>query len=56
MEKRLRFRERHNGSPKEGMRQEWDEWQVVEGRKVIGRYDLRSQALKVHPDAKCEKN
>lgn len=22
----------------------WEEWQLVEGRKVIGRYDLKEQA------------
>ncbi len=53
MTKTLRFRRRTNASPKEGRRQAWEEWQVVDGRKVIGRYDLRSQALKAHPDAQC---
>lgn len=27
------------------------EYQVWEGRRIIGRYDLLSQAKKAHPDA-----
>jgi hypothetical protein len=41
---KIRHRERICSSPKAGLRQSWDEWQVVEGRKVVGRFDLREQA------------
>jgi hypothetical protein len=51
MTKKIRYRERRNASPKEGHRQAWDEWQVTDGKKVIGRYDLLSQATAAHPDA-----
>ncbi len=49
--KKIRYRERHNASPKEGHRQAWDEYQVLDGRKIIGRYDTEAQAKKAHPDA-----
>lgn len=51
MGKKIRIRERRNASPPAGTRQAWDKVQVVESRKVIGRYDLITQALKAHPDA-----
>jgi len=42
----LKIRERHriNASPKEGLRQAWTEYQVVQGRRVLSRHDLREQA------------
>jgi len=51
MGKKIRYRERVNSSPPEGRRQSWGEYQVVEGRRVIGRYDLLEQAKKAHPEA-----
>jgi hypothetical protein len=41
---KIRLRERRNASPKDGCRQAWDEWQVVDGRKILSRHDLESQA------------
>jgi hypothetical protein len=41
---KIRERSRRCASPKEGLKQAWDEVQVVEGRKVVARFDLRSQA------------
>jgi hypothetical protein len=49
--KKLRYRRRINASPPPGLRQAWDEYQVWQGRKIIGRYDFREQALRDHPDA-----
>lgn len=43
---KIRYRERICASPKEGHRQSWGEYQVVEGRKVIARFDLEAQAVK----------
>ena len=46
MVRKLTIRERHrvNASPREGERQSWVEWQVVEGRKVLSRHDFKEQA------------
>ena len=41
---KIRFRDRVCASPKEGHRQSWSEYQVIEGRTVIARFDLRPQA------------
>ncbi len=40
----VRLRVRRNASPKDGLRQIWDEWQVCDGRKVISRHDTEAQA------------
>lgn len=42
----IRERHRRCASPKEGMRQAWDEVQVLRGRRVIFRCDIQSQAIK----------
>lgn len=45
----LRERERCQASPPAGAdmhRQRWTEWQVVHGRKIVSRHDLRDQALR----------
>lgn len=42
----IRERDRRCASPKDGLRQAWSEVQVVEGRKVVARFDLRYQAEK----------
>jgi hypothetical protein len=47
----IRRRDRVNSSPPEGMRQEWTEYQVVSRTKIIGRFDLLSQALRDYPGA-----
>jgi hypothetical protein len=36
--------ERTNASPREGERQNWSEYQVVHGRRVVSRHDTRKQA------------
>jgi len=41
----IRDRTRRCASPKEGMRQKWGEVQVVLGRRVVARFDLREQAV-----------
>ena len=40
----IRYRERICSSPKPGFRQSWHEHQVVDGRKILARFDLREQA------------
>lgn len=40
----IRYRERVQASPKEGLRQSWTEYQVVEGRRVLSRHDSEEQA------------
>lgn len=50
----IRYRDRVQSSPPRGMRQSWGEYQVVEGRKIVGRFDLLSQARKEYPDAVAE--
>lgn len=42
---KIRTRTRRQWSPPPGMRQVWDEVQVVEGRKVVHRCGLESEAL-----------
>jgi hypothetical protein len=41
---RIRERERRCASPKEGLKQVWDEAQVWEGRRIVARFDLVEQA------------
>ena len=41
---KIRERHRYTASPKAGFDTEWIEFQVVDGRKIIGRFDLREQA------------
>jgi len=40
----IRFRRLRNASPKRGMKSAWDEWQVVDGRRVVSRHDTEKQA------------
>ena len=40
----IRDRERRLASPPAGTRQAWVEWQVLDGRRVVSRHDVRSQA------------
>lgn len=40
----IRIRTRRLASPPEGLRQEWDEAQVLDGRKIVARFDIREQA------------
>lgn len=46
---------RLQSSPPRGMRQTWDEWQVVQGRRVLFRHDLRHRAegWRAWRDVKC---
>ncbi len=37
--------ERSTSSPREGQRAAWTEYQVRQGRRVLSRHDLRTQAL-----------
>lgn len=41
---KIREKIRRCASPKDGLRQKWTEWQVVEGRKVLSRHDTEAQA------------
>ena len=43
--RRVICKERRCASPREGLRQSWTEWQVVEGRRVVSRHDTERQAL-----------
>ena len=40
----IRKRRRRLASPKVGMKSAWDEWQVVDGRRVVSRHDSEQQA------------
>lgn len=40
----IRERRRVQASPPPNHRQEWYEWQVVWGRRVVSRHDIRKQA------------
>lgn len=40
----IRMRRRQLASPKRGMKSAWDEWQVVDGRRVVSRHDSEQQA------------
>lgn len=48
---KIRYREGFRWSPPEGQRQEWREFQVVNGRKIVARYDLLDQARRDYPGA-----
>lgn len=41
----IRSRERRQASLREGLRQAWTEWQVVDGRRVVSRHDFEHQAI-----------
>jgi hypothetical protein len=41
---KIRLRERVLASPRDGERQSWTEYQVVQGRRVISRHDTEDQA------------
>jgi hypothetical protein len=43
---RIRRREMRKASPKEGMRNKWTEYQVLDGRRVVSRHDTEEQARK----------
>jgi hypothetical protein len=51
MPKKIRVRERCGYSKEAGGHAAWVEYQVVDGRKIVGRYELLSHATKAHPDA-----
>lgn len=38
-------KQRRYASPREGERQAWTEWQVLDGRKVLSRHDTERQAI-----------
>lgn len=42
----VRHRSRRGGRVQEGLDYEWEEWQVVSGRRVISRHDSEDLALK----------
>lgn len=42
--RRIIEKQRRCASPREGMRQSWTEWQVVDGRRVLSRHDTEKQA------------
>jgi hypothetical protein len=41
----IRPRERRKASPREGERQAWIEWQVIQQRRVVSRHDTKEQAV-----------
>ena len=43
---KIRYRHRRGYSREAGGYTGWYEWQVVRGRRIVGRYDLESQAIK----------
>lgn len=42
----IRERTRTTASPKPGMRSQWTEYQVVNGRKIVSRHDMFKHALR----------
>jgi hypothetical protein len=50
----IRKRERVDSSPPSGMSQTWTEYQVVIGRKIVGRYGSVEAALKDYPNAQID--
>jgi len=46
----IRERERIRASPKAGLRQQWTEFQVVQGRTVVSRHDTYRQAEKARAE------
>lgn len=48
---KIRVRDRVEASPKEGLRQEWTEYQIVAGRRVVARCGTLEEAQKEYPDA-----
>lgn len=50
---KIRYREVTTQKPFYGR---YGEYQVVDGRKIIGRFDLREQALKIYPDATLDES
>lgn len=51
MAKKIRLRERCGYSKEAGGYAAWFEFQVVDGRRIVGRYEMLSHAVKAHPDA-----
>ncbi len=43
---KIRRRNRWLASPPEGLRQDWTEWQVCQGRRVVMRGDTEDQCMK----------
>jgi hypothetical protein len=41
---KTRKRDRFQASPPRGLKQEWTEWQVIDGRRVVARFDTDSEA------------
>ena len=41
---KIRYRQRRLSSPPEGMKQYWDEWQVVQRQRVLSRHDTLEDA------------
>lgn len=40
----IRKRQLRNASPKRGMKSAWEEWQVLDGRRIVSRHDTEKQA------------
>lgn len=51
---KIRRRDRIQSSPPRGQSQEWLEYQVLDGRKVIARYGTLEAAIKDYPDAEID--
>ena len=49
--KKIRLRQRRGHVKEAGRYMAWEEYQVVDGRRVVGRFDFVYQALEAHPAA-----
>lgn len=52
---KIRKRDRIHSSPPAGMSQEWTEWQVVDGRKIIARCSSLEAAEEKAAELEAEK-
>lgn len=48
---KIRYRERNDWCRPVGLKGRWDEYQVVDGRRVVARFDFLHQARVAYPDA-----
>lgn len=51
---KIRYRSRRGYTREAGGYTGWNEYQVVAGRKVVGRYDLLEQAQRDYPGAELD--
>ena len=53
---KIRERTRRQASPRPGHRQEWDEVQVTQGRKIVSRHGTRSEAERKIEELKAKES